>query len=148
MQSHSSDPRFHQVKSWVETVPPGVYRSSDLRDRFFVLFPADMPPPNVFGQMLRQLGACLFKSSGVRRVQLLDAPTMSARAAAVSCVDAATRAPLASSLRTPRDGRTVSVHLTAEQSAWLDAVARRQGNTEAAVIRSTLVAAMAADGVR
>jgi hypothetical protein len=148
MQGHASDPRFHQVQSWVETVPPGVYRSSDLRDRFYVLFPADMPPPNVFGYMLRSLGAALLKVGGVRRVQLFDAPTMSARAAAVARVDAASRAPLASSLRTPRDGRTVSVHLTAEQSAWLAAVARRQGNTEAAIVRFALAAAMAADGVR
>ena len=148
MQSHASDPRFHQVQSWVETVTPGVYRSSDLRDRFYVLFPADMPPPNVFGYMLRSLGAALLKVGGVRRVKLFDAATMSARAAAVARVDAASRAPLASSLRTPRDGRTVSVHLTAEQSAWLAAVARRQGNTEAAVVRFALAAAMAADGVR
>ena len=148
MQSHTSDPRFHHVKSWVETVPPGVYRSSELRARFGALFPVDAPPPNVFGHMLRQLGACLFKSSGVRRVQLMDAPTMSARAAAVSRVDAASRAPLASSLRTPRDGRTVSVHLTAEQSAWVAAASRRQGNTEAAVVRFALAAAMSADGVR
>ena len=107
-----------------------------------------MPPPNVFGYMLRSLGAALLKVGGVRRVKLFDAATMSARAAAVARVDAASRAPLASSLRTPRDGRTVSVHLTAEQSAWLAAVARRQGNTEAAVVRFALAAAMAADGVR
>ena len=148
MQSHTSDPRFHHVKSWVETVPPGVYRSSDLRDRFYVLFPADMPPPNVFGYMLRSLGAALLKVGGVRRVKLFDAATMSARAAWLTAGAAASRAPLASSLRTPRDGRTVSVHLTAEQSAWLAAVARRQGNTEAAVVRFALAAAMSADGVR
>jgi hypothetical protein len=148
MQSTTSDPRLRQLKAWTETVQPGVYRSSDLRARFQALFPADMPPPNVFGCMIRSLGAALLKVGGVRRVQLFDAPTMSARAAAVSRVDAASRAPLASSLRTPRDGRTVSVHLTAEQSAWLASVARRQGNTEAAVIRFALAAAMAADGVR
>ena len=142
MQSHASDPRFNQVRAWVGTVPPGVYRSSDLRDRFYVLFPSDMPPPNVFGQMLRSLGAALLKVGGVRRVKVFDPATMSARAAAVAQMDAASRAPLAPSPRTPRDGRTVSVHLTAEQSAWLDAVARRQGNTEAAVIRCALDAAM------
>lgn len=148
MQNNANDPRFHQLKAWVQTVPPGVYRSAELLTRFQALFPADAPAPNVFGHMLRQLGACLFKSSGVRCVQLLDAPTMSARAAAVARAHAASRAPLASSLRTPRDGRTVSVHLAAEQSAWLASVARRQGNTDAAVIRFALAAAMAADGVR
>lgn len=148
MQSHASDPRLNQVKAWVGTVPPGVYRSSDLRDRFYVLFPRDMPPPNVFGQMLRSLGAALLKVGGVRRVKVFDPATMSARAAAVAQMDAASRAPLASSLRKPRDGRTVSVHLTDPQSAWVAAASRRQGNTEAAVIRFALAAAMAADGVR
>lgn len=141
MQSTTSDPRLRQLKAWTETVPPGVYRSSDLRARFQALFPGDELAPNVFGCMLRQLGADLLKLGGVRRVQLFEAETMSARAAAEARQYEA--APLlASSLRTPRDGRTVSVHLTAEQSAWLAAVARRQGNTEAAVIRCALDAAM------
>jgi hypothetical protein len=148
MQSTVTDPRRRQLMAWVETLPPGVYRSSDLRARFQALFPADDLAPNVFGCILRQLGAALFKVGGVRRVQLFDAPTMSGRAAAVSRVDAARRAPLASSLRNPREGRTVSVHLTDPQSAWVNAAARRQGNTEAAIVRFALAAAMAADGVR
>jgi hypothetical protein len=38
--------------------------------------------------------------------------------------------------------------LTGEQSAWVTAASRRQGNTEASVIRAALAAAMATDGVR
>lgn len=140
---HKDDPRMNQVKAWVQTVPPGVYRSSELLAMFQAADAADAaeaPPANVFGWMLRQLGAELLKMGGVRRVKVFDPATMRDRAAAVA------RAPLASSRRNPRDGRTVSVHLTDEQSAWVAATAHRQGNTESAVIRFALAAAIGRDG--
>ena len=120
-----------RVQVWLPTVPVGVYSSAEL----FAMLPGSPPPRNAFGNALRACGARLCKSRGVRSVVIPES---------LVAVDV----PPAGRPRKPAAARSVAVQLTGEQSAWVAAASRRQGNTEASVIRSILAAAIAADGVR
>lgn len=120
-----------RVQAWLPTVPVGVYPSAEL----FAMFPGTPPARHIFGNALRACGARLCKSRGVRAVVIPES---------LVAVDV----PPAGRPRKPAAARSVAVRLTGEQSAWVAAASRRQGNTEAAVIRFALAAAMAADGVR
>ena len=120
-----------RVQVWLPTVPVGVYPSAEL----FAMLPGSPPPRNAFGNALRACGARLCKSRGVRSVVIPEN---------LVAVDV----PPAGRPRKPAAAKTISVRLTGEQSAWVAAASRRQGNTEASVIRFALAAAMSADGVR
>ena len=114
-----------RVQAWLPTVPAGVYSSSDL----FAMLPGSPPPRNAFGNALRACGARLCKSRGVRAVVVPDSLLIS-------------DVPPVGRPKKPTVAKSILLRLTAEQSAWVLAVARRQGNTEAAVIRCALDAAI------
>ena len=93
------------------------------------MLPGSPPPRNAFGNALRACGARLCKSRGVRAVVVPDSLLIS-------------DVPPVGRPKKPTVAKSILLRLTAEQSAWVLAVARRQGNTEAAVIRCALDAAI------